>query len=60
MKVDPFELPPTCKQTCDKGSRCTLLDGHQPADYHVTEHGCVCLSPKLDNKLAVQGSRDSR
>ena len=44
MKVDPFELPKQrCSRTCDHHSRCIQPENHEPNDYHVTEHGCVCL-----------------
>ena len=31
-----------CAQECDHGSRCVLEAGHEPADRHDTEHGCIC------------------
>lgn len=32
-----------CQQKCDKGSQCTRIADHNDG-YHLTEHGCVCLS----------------
>ena len=40
------EVDDRCVTRCDHDSRCTLPDGHTPADRHETEHGCICYDPR--------------
>jgi len=49
-----------CVTRCDHDSRCTLPDGHTPADRHETEHGCICYDPR-DKALndALSGEADA-
>lgn len=35
-----------CSTRCDHGSQCELPSGHEPADRHSTEHGCICYDPR--------------
>jgi len=55
MKDEDLRVDDRCATRCDHDSRCTLPDGHTPADRHETEHGCICYDPHasaLNNALS--------
>jgi hypothetical protein len=60
MNNDDLRVDDRCVTRCDHDSRCTLPDGHTPADRHETEHGCICYDPR-DKALndALSGEADA-
>jgi hypothetical protein len=60
MNNEGFRGDDRCVTRCDHDSRCTLPDGHTPADRHETEHGCICYDPR-DKALndALSGEADA-